>query len=283
MILKNKNPKRFTTMDNSFLEDQKLSWKAKGLLAYLLTKPKKWKVRVEGHLDQIGPDGTDSTRTALKELQEQGYAKFVRLKDSQGRAKGTSWKVRENRFLDFTGVDIPRLGKIKTRKTPMVSKYGVKIILNGVNTEEVKTPPPPLEKPTLTLGDISSTDYISQMIEEWIQWGQKKRIFTGKKSPNLKKWRNSIQQLLELHNKEWIDEILVWYFSHHKDKYVPYVLGIPQFCEKFPQIQKSFCYSENRTPPFEEQEDDHPRHKVVRAAPKKVSEKEFLKHMKDFD
>ena len=35
-----KSPNSFVTMDKSFLEDSRLSYKAKGILAYLLSKPK---------------------------------------------------------------------------------------------------------------------------------------------------------------------------------------------------------------------------------------------------
>lgn len=39
-----KRPSNFVMMDKTFLEDDRLSYKAKGLLAYLLSKPDDWKV-----------------------------------------------------------------------------------------------------------------------------------------------------------------------------------------------------------------------------------------------
>ena len=37
-----KRPSSFVMMDKSFLEDTRLSYKAKGILAYLLSKPDNW-------------------------------------------------------------------------------------------------------------------------------------------------------------------------------------------------------------------------------------------------
>ena len=41
-----KRPNNFVMLDKTFLEDDRLSFKAKGILAYLLSKPDNWKVIV---------------------------------------------------------------------------------------------------------------------------------------------------------------------------------------------------------------------------------------------
>lgn len=51
-----KRPSNFVMMDKTFLEDDRLSYKAKGLLAYLLSKPDDWKVIV-GNLVNSSKDG----------------------------------------------------------------------------------------------------------------------------------------------------------------------------------------------------------------------------------
>lgn len=67
-----KSPKTFAVISKSFLEDENLSWKAKGILAYLLTKPDNWKVII-GDLVNRSTDGKTAIYSALKELKEQGY------------------------------------------------------------------------------------------------------------------------------------------------------------------------------------------------------------------
>jgi hypothetical protein len=56
------------------LNDEKLSFKAKGILAYLLSKPDNWQVRV-GDLIKHSPEGRTSIYSGLKELKKYGYLK----------------------------------------------------------------------------------------------------------------------------------------------------------------------------------------------------------------
>jgi len=71
-------------MHKGFLEDPILSYKAKGILAYLLTKPDDWEVRVSDLINHAR-DGRDSVYAGLKELSECGYYRKVQLRDVAGR------------------------------------------------------------------------------------------------------------------------------------------------------------------------------------------------------
>lgn len=64
--------KRYVTIDNRPLSDPQLSWKAKGLLAYILTLPDNWNIREE-ELTRHSTDRMHSTRTAIKELIKAGH------------------------------------------------------------------------------------------------------------------------------------------------------------------------------------------------------------------
>lgn len=73
----------FVMMDKTFLEDTRLSFKAKGILAYLLSKPDNWKVIV-GNLVNYAADGKASVYAGLKELKECGYYQKVPVRDERG-------------------------------------------------------------------------------------------------------------------------------------------------------------------------------------------------------
>lgn len=62
----------FTVIDNAALRDCTLSFKATGLLAYLLSMPDQWSPRRE-QLAEAKRDGVASIRAALKELVDAGY------------------------------------------------------------------------------------------------------------------------------------------------------------------------------------------------------------------
>lgn len=73
MIFKQAGHRRdYTVVSNKVLRDAKLSFKATGLLAFLLSLPEEWQPR-SNHLASIKTDGRDSVRSALRELEEAGY------------------------------------------------------------------------------------------------------------------------------------------------------------------------------------------------------------------
>lgn len=83
-IRRGASPKRWTTVPNEALEDASLSWKARGLLAYLLSKPDDWKTTIRG-LVRAGRDGYDSVESGLAELEEAGYLVRTKTRDRGGR------------------------------------------------------------------------------------------------------------------------------------------------------------------------------------------------------
>lgn len=95
----NKRANSYAVIDSFFLSDVRLSWKAKGLLAYLLSKPDNWRVYVSD-LVKRSRDGRDSVYSALRELEEAGYIERRRIKDEKGRIAGIETVVYERPLLD---------------------------------------------------------------------------------------------------------------------------------------------------------------------------------------
>ena len=62
----------YVMMNKLFLSDTRLSWKAKGLLSYLLSKPDNWKIIIESLIKE-STDGERAVRSALNELKEFNY------------------------------------------------------------------------------------------------------------------------------------------------------------------------------------------------------------------
>lgn len=62
----------FVMMDKRALSDPKLSYKAKGILAYLLSRPDNWTINVSDVVNH-SPDGEFAVRTGIKELIAAGY------------------------------------------------------------------------------------------------------------------------------------------------------------------------------------------------------------------
>lgn len=63
----------FTQVANQALNDKRLSWKARGIFAFLQSKPEEWNFFFENISKQSDKDGDKSLRSGLKELEELGY------------------------------------------------------------------------------------------------------------------------------------------------------------------------------------------------------------------
>ena len=95
MILKIKqHSKSFVIIDKRPLHNPKLSLKAKGLLAYLLTLPNDWVV-VVSELGNRFKDGRYAIAAALRELRDHGHATLEVVRDAQGRIIGKEYHIHE--------------------------------------------------------------------------------------------------------------------------------------------------------------------------------------------
>lgn len=99
---------RFTIINNGVLNNTQLSWKAKGLFAYLWSQSDSWdfyEVEVLKH----STDGRASLRAGLKELEEHGYLKRYRNRDDKGILRESKWILSEQPMFDFPKLDKPTL------------------------------------------------------------------------------------------------------------------------------------------------------------------------------
>lgn len=85
------------------VEDERLSYRALGLLVYVLSKPDHWRANIE-HLAQQHTEGREAVRTALNELLELGYAERRRGAGDDGRFEWETW-VREEPTIAQESVD----------------------------------------------------------------------------------------------------------------------------------------------------------------------------------
>lgn len=93
-IIRVERTKNFTVMSNHHFKNKKLSLKAKGLLSLMLSLPDDWNYSMKG-LATLSKDGIDSVRTAMKELENQGYVEKDRSRNETGCYQGTVYTVRE--------------------------------------------------------------------------------------------------------------------------------------------------------------------------------------------
>lgn len=75
MIIRSQRPsQQFTVMKNNVLRDDRISFRARGVLAAILSRPDDWRTSAELLAKQSGGrEGRDAIASAMKELREAGY------------------------------------------------------------------------------------------------------------------------------------------------------------------------------------------------------------------
>lgn len=87
-------------MPNEAIEDQELSFGAKGLLLYCLSKPDNWEISYR-QLAKSGPNGEHSVRGFLQELRDAGYLVTTKKQGKDGRWT-TESVLHEHRVAETT-------------------------------------------------------------------------------------------------------------------------------------------------------------------------------------
>lgn len=112
----------YTVMSNHHFRNRNLSLKAKGVMSLMLSLPDDWDYTVAG-LATLSKDGLDSVRSALKELEREGYLKMERERDAKGKLGRASYVLSEIPFVEKPILENPRLGNPILEKPAQLNTY----------------------------------------------------------------------------------------------------------------------------------------------------------------
>ena len=124
----------FVMIDRRPIDNAALSFKAKGILTYLMSRPDGWEVSVKD-LFNHATDGEDAIRSGLAELRKAGHMKYV-----QERVKGR-----------ITGM------VIEVYEVPLTSPHA-----DFPDVEKPHVEKPDVENPTQVISTLSSTESSSK-------------------------------------------------------------------------------------------------------------------------
>jgi len=98
----------FTIIRNDWLRDERLSWKARGIVVYLASHRVGWETSLE-QLARAGREGKDAVRAGLRELEALGYLKLDRHRNEDGTLAGTDYDLMDPWITPTSGN--PTLGE----------------------------------------------------------------------------------------------------------------------------------------------------------------------------
>lgn len=115
--------RQFTQIPNNWLRDERLSLKAKGLLAQLLSHAPGWSLTIQS-LASTNHCGKHTITSAIQELETAGYLRRLQQKDDKGQFGEMLWFTTspDDPVSDFPTSDYPTsdsqtLKKTKEKKT----------------------------------------------------------------------------------------------------------------------------------------------------------------------
>lgn len=136
-ILRNPNRHRYTLIDSLALEDASISFEAKGVLAYLLSKPDGWLIHQE-HLSRVGGIGRHKIMRIFSELRKAGYIAYKKPRNEFGQVEGTEIVLCET---PRQSVAKPERGINRESENPTLGKPAPLVNLDlSVTLEEEKKP-----------------------------------------------------------------------------------------------------------------------------------------------
>jgi hypothetical protein len=107
-----KREDKFTQVSNSFLRDNRISFKAKGLFCYMFSMSENWNFTLQSIATQQ-KDGLDSVKSAMDELKEYGYISYEKHSNGTG-----TYFLNDEPNMENPNVENPNLGK----STPIKNK-----------------------------------------------------------------------------------------------------------------------------------------------------------------
>ena len=154
----------YVQLEITALNDARLSFRAKGLHTYLMSKPNNWRVYIKQLAKESPKEGREAIAGALKELEDAGYIRRKRLRNTQGRMEGWDTKIYETPELaqddtafdqeipppfpgedtenGFADLGLTEVGKTEVGKTVTSYKGLKEEELKEVNLESTHTPYP---------------------------------------------------------------------------------------------------------------------------------------------
>lgn len=92
MIVRAPRPdSHFVQIRNEVIRDRRLSYKARGLLAFMLSFPDNYRITADSLADSSDEDGRRAVLSGLDELREAGYLVTVTERDAKGQFSKTSF------------------------------------------------------------------------------------------------------------------------------------------------------------------------------------------------
>lgn len=215
----------YVMIDKNVFEDTSLSFKAKGILGYLLSRPNDWTLII-ADIQKRSTDGKDSVKNGIDELIERGYIVKTEQPRQAGKFATCDYVVYEKPI----NTSVNRCGKTVTDKPQRLNRHGKSATTNNnklnnelTNKKDISSSTPKKQKPK-----SASLEKPCDVSDQ--TWHDLLALRKAKKSPlTISAWNIAKKQIDEAQAKtgHTLEQILLawiergwqgfkaeWYFNH---------------------------------------------------------------------
>jgi hypothetical protein len=160
-IIRVRKESNFVIVSRFPLEDERLTWEARGLYGFLLAKPDNWQISLK-HLTRSSPAGYDKTKRILSELVDFKYIRKEERRNQHGQFSFPAYTIYELPYDGhFTGGENPPTVKPPAAESGADSPLTAdpQLIKIQSTKEEIKTTTTELVWPD----QISASDRVSML------------------------------------------------------------------------------------------------------------------------
>ncbi len=205
------------------MRDKRMSLSARGVLSYLLTFSENWEVSIT-NICNFTTSSKGRVKAALCELRKLGYAELEAVPDPQqsGRWLGRRYVVFDSRDR---GADEPKNRRSVERVLKERSvKHQVGMQLNG-----------------------DRNGHGPHLVKLYAEFTVRNRLHVGMPGSTrggwtprvIENWTRVCEDLLEQEDYTKVKSLMLWYFSHHREDYVPDCRTMRRFCARFQDVQRA--------------------------------------------
>lgn len=169
-IIRSKRDRNFSIIDNDLIGNSSLSFKARGLLIYMLSKPDDWKFYTTELAKRSSKEGIAAIRTALEEIEKAGYLIRQKKRKNNGKFDGTDWELVDiptfSPQVDYPHADKPRSDNPTSDNRTLLRTNTTKNSLNQELKEDICA--------SKNARQLSDSDLEKEFEEIWKRYPNKK-------------------------------------------------------------------------------------------------------------
>lgn len=225
--------KNYSVISNEFIRRKDLSWKAKGILTYILTLPDDWVININEIMTHA-TEGEKAFRSGWKELKDAGYVNRYPVRDKDSN-KITHWETVIRESVDTKGFE-PLTQNVQVQKVQVQNvqvqndKLQSTYITNNLdkqNTESNKDSQQSQKRYADDSQYMKAAVYLFEKIKERLP---------NKKEPDFQKWADEVRKTVELDGVpvERYKEVLDW--SQNDDFWQANILSTNKLRKQFDTI-----------------------------------------------